>query len=64
MNKENELTKDELEILNHLVLLKEQYITKLDQDQRKSGLEIKSELIIYENQVIEYLLSFRKNHEK
>ena len=64
MNKENELTEDELEILNHLVFLKEQYITKLDQDQRKSGLEIKSELIIYENQVIEYLLSFRKNHEK
>ena len=47
-----------------MILFEKQYITKLDQDQRKSGLEIKSELIIYENQVIEYLLSFRKNHEK
>ena len=62
MNKENELTEDELEVFNHQILLKEQQLLRLYQN--SEDLMYKLELAIYKNQVTEYLLNLRKSHEK
>ena len=61
MNKENELTEDELETFNHLILLKEQQLLILYQNQE--NLIYKLELATYKNQVIEYLLNLKKSHK-
>ena len=61
MNKENELTENELEILNLQVLLKEQQLLRSYQNQENIMYIL--ELATYKNQVIEYLLNLRKSHE-
>ena len=61
MNKENELTENELEILNLQVLLKEQQLLRSYQNQENIMYIL--ELATYTNQVIEYLLNLRKSHE-
>ena len=58
MNKENELTEDELEVFNHQILLKEQQLLRLYQN--SEDLMYKLELATYKNLVENYLLNLRK----